>query len=270
MSDQAPQQSLSESYLQRFGGIARLYGEPALRKLHQGHFVVVGVGGVGSWTAESLVRTGIGEITLIDLDDICITNSNRQLHTLHSTIGQSKIAVLAARLREINPEVVVHEVEDFIQPENLDELITAEQHVVIDAIDSAFVKAHLIHHCRRLKQQVITVGSAGGKRDPSRIISDDLRSTVHDPLLSKLRKRLRQHHHFPRNPKRNFGVEAVYSAEQMVFPSSDGGVCQTKGDMQGGVKLDCSGGFGAATMVTATFGMVAAARAVDRYLKAAT
>lgn len=258
-------EQLSDAWLQRFGGIARLYGKSALGALSRAHFVIVGIGGVGSWAAESLVRTGLGTITLIDLDDICITNTNRQIHTLTDTIGHPKTTILAERLKAINPELVVHVVDDFVEPENVTELISPEPQVVIDAMDSSYAKASLIAHCRRQKQLIITVGSAGGRRDPTQITCADLRHSVKDSLLSRVRNRLRSRHNFPKGSK-NMRVKAVFSTEQMKYPTPDGEMCQSKTLMEGGVKLDCSGGFGSATMVTATFGMVAAAKAVDWYL----
>ncbi len=260
-------QPLSEQWRQRFGGIARLYGDSSLNALAQAHFLVIGIGGVGTWIAEALARSGVGNMTLVDLDDICITNTNRQIHALQHTIGQSKTQVMAERLRAINPEINVEEVEDFVALDNLDDIISPHFDMVIDAADNFRIKAALIAHCRRRKQQVITVGSAGGKRDPRQIISGDLSRTLQDPLLSRVRKQLRQKHEFPRNEKRVFSVEAIYSPEQMLYPDGAGGVCQAKdGVLENGVKLDCAGGFGAITMVTASFGMVAAARAIERYL----
>ncbi len=258
---------LPAPYLQRFGGIARLYGEPALEQFYGAHVAVVGIGGVGTWVAEALARSGIGEITLIDMDDICITNSNRQLHALQSTIGQQKIDVMAARLRDINPDIRVHCIDEFLETDNLDSLILANMDLVIDAIDAAYVKAALIANCKRRKLPVITVGSAGGKLDPRQIISGDLAKTVNDPLLAKTRNNLRRLHHFSRNPKRVFSVEAIYSTEQMTYPDRSGGTCQAKSGLEDGVKLDCSGGFGAATMVTATFGFVAVSRGLERLLR---
>ena len=260
---------LSDNYLQRFGGIARLYGMDGLQALHRGHFVVVGIGGVGSWAAEALARTGLGTITLIDLDDICITNSNRQIHTLTDTIGQPKTQVLAQRLRQINPDINIQVVDDFAEPENLAEVIPTSAQVIIDAIDASYAKAALIAHCRRQKQQVVTVGSAGGRTDPSKVTVGDLHRSVKDSLLSRVRTRLRTKYQFPKDPKRNMRVQAVFSTEQMKYPTADGSVCQRKQQMAEGVKLDCSGGFGSSTMVTATFGMVAAAKAVERYLERA-
>lgn len=259
----------SEQYQQRFGGIGRLYGLDAMTALANAHFAVAGIGGVGTWVAEALARSGVGEITLIDMDDICITNSNRQTHALQSTIGHSKVAVMAARLRDINPEIVIHATEDFVDSDNVQTIIGTQHHVVIDATDSVNAKTALIVCARRLKKQIITVGSAGGKRDPRCITSIDLSRTTTDPLLARVRNQLRRYYNYPRNPKRTFRVEAIYSTEQMVYPGADGTVCQNRGDMSEGTKLDCSGGFGASTMVTATFGMVAAARAIARYLERA-
>lgn len=261
-----PDVPLSPAYLQRFAGIGRLYGQAALARLAQAHFVVIGLGGVGSWAAEALARTGIGQLTLIDLDEVCVTNSNRQLHTLASTIGQSKVAVMADRLRGINPDIALHLVEDFVQPENVAELINPSHHAVLDCIDSAFVKAAIIGHCKRNKIPVITVGSSGGKTDPRQISSLDLAKTTNDPLLAKTRNNLRRLYNFSRNPKRNFSIEAIYSTEQLKFPTPEGGVCENKSALGESVKLDCSGGLGAVTMVTASFGLFAASRAVERYL----
>ena len=260
---------LTEQYLQRFGGIARLYGEGSLPKLLRAHCVVIGIGGVGSWAAESLARTGVGRITLIDLDDVCITNSNRQSHALQDTIGQLKVDVMAERLRQINPEIAVHTHEDFIARDNFAELLDPEQQaidVVIDAIDAARVKAALIAYCKARKLRLITVGSAGGKRDPGQITRSDLGRTINDPMLAKVRQHLYRFHNFQKSRKRQFGVDAIYSTEPMVYPQPDGQVCQQKSAMQDGVKLDCSGGFGAATMVTGTFGFIAATRAIERLL----
>ena len=259
--------TLSEAWLKRFGGIARLYGVESLEALAQAHFVVAGIGGVGTWSAEALARSGIGSITLIDLDDVCITNSNRQIHALQSTIGQSKTSVMANRLRDINPEITIYEIEDFVTPDNAFEMIQpSTHHTVIDATDTANAKSSLIAHCKRNKIPIVTVGSAGGKRDPRQVTSADLTLTVNDPLLAKVRNQLRRLHNFSRNTKKRFSVQAVYSEEQMRYPTPEGGICQNKSVMDGGVKLDCSGGFGAATMITGTFGMVAASRAIEVYL----
>ena len=219
---------LSDAWRQRFGGVGRLYGEVALHSLAEARFLVIGIGGVGTWVAEALARTGVGHIDIVDLDDICITNTNRQLHALQRTIGKSKTAVMAERLRDINPELVVNEIEDFVALDNLDEILKPHYHMVVDAADNFRIKAAIIAHLRSDKRQVVTVGSAGGKLDPRKILSGDLTRTLQDPLLSRVRKQLRQRHGFPRNEKRVFSVEAIYSPEQMTYPSADGGVCQSK------------------------------------------
>lgn len=266
MTSFSPASNLSADYLQRFGGIARLYGDNNLQRLSRAHFAVIGIGGVGSWAAEALARSGIGEITLVDMDDICVTNINRQIQALSSTVGQQKLAVLGQRLLDINPELTLHGVDDFLEPENMLEVIHRGIDVVVDAIDAAFVKAALIAHCKRQKKGIITVGSAGGKRDPREIISGDLSKTTNDPLLARTRNNLRRQHNFSRNPKRVFSIEAVYSREQMTYPDQQGGTCQNKSVLEDGVKLDCAGGFGASTMITASFGLTAASRAIDRFL----
>lgn len=272
MSDSLPPQTLSDAYLQRFGGIARLYGADSLPVLHGAHVVVIGIGGVGSWTAEALARSGIGKITLIDLDDICITNTNRQIHALDSSVGEIKVSVMADRLRGINPEIQVETVEDFIASDNFAELLDPERDaidIVIDAFDNARVKAALIAYCKARKLRLITVGSAGGKKNPADITCADLGRTVSDPMLAKVRQHLYRFHNFQKSSKRQFGIDAIYSSEPMVYPQPDGQVCPQKSTMQNGVKLDCSGGFGAATMVTGTFGFVAATKAVERILQRA-
>ena len=262
--------SLSESYLQRFGGIGRLYGIAALERLAGAHMVVIGIGGVGSWTAEALARSGVGKLTLVDLDDICITNTNRQIHALADTVGEIKVTEMASRLRQINPEIAVQTHEDFIASDNFAELLDPEREkidIVIDAIDNARVKAALIAYCKARKLRLVTVGSAGGKKNPAEIVCADLGRTHNDPMLAKVRQHLYRFHNFQKSRKRQFGIDAIYSAEPMVYPQPDGQVCQQKSAMQDGVKLDCSGGYGAATMVTGTFGFLAATKAIERLLK---
>ena len=248
---------------QRFGGIARLYGQQGLERLQQAHVAVIGIGGVGSWAAEALVRSGVGEITLIDLDDICVTNTNRQVHTLSTTVGQLKVDAMAERLLAINPACTVHAMSDFIAEDNLAELLRDELDYVVDCIDSLLPKAALIAWCKRRKIPLITTGGAGGQIDPTQILVADLNKTYHDPLAARLRARLKKEHGFTRTPKKNFGVPCVFSTEQLRYPKPDGQVCFDKGFVGEGVKLDCAGGFGAAMTVTATFGLVAASRALD-------
>jgi len=261
---------LSKSYQQRFSGIARLYGSEALKRLSEAHMLVAGLGGVGSWSAEALARSGVGHVTLIDLDDICITNSNRQLHALQQTIGQPKTQVMHDRLLAINPDMNITVVDDFLAKENITQLVTPEHDMVIEATDAATIKAAMIAYCSARKIGIITVGSAGGKRDPRAVTSDDLGRTCSDPMLAKVRQHLYKFYHFARDRNRKFRVDAIYSTEQMVYPKPDGEVCQRKAVLQEGhtsVKLDCTSGFGSSTMVTATFGFIAASRAIERYLQ---
>ena len=249
---------------QRFGGIRRLYGAEAEKKLNQAHVCVIGIGGVGSWAAEALARSAVGSITLIDLDDICITNINRQLHATTDTVGQSKCEVMQARIKAINLHCQCHIIEDFITPENIETLITDDYDYVLDAIDSFRVKAALISHCKRRKIPVITTGGAGGQMDPTQIQVTDLTKTWHDPLARKVRNHLRDFHGFSKNTKRKFGVDCVFSSEQAVYPHPDGSICQQKPSNLGSTKMDCASGFGASTVVTATFGFAAVSRIIKK------
>lgn len=258
---------LSESSLQRFGGIIRLYGTHGLQKLHNSHVLIIGIGGVGSWAAEAFARSGIGHITLMDLDDVCVSNINRQIHATQKTIGQAKTQAMKERLLTINPELQVDTVDDFLDHDNIEEYVHKDYHLVIDAIDAVMVKTKLINHCKRQKTPIITVGSAGGKRDPQQITSRDLSKTQNDPLLSKVRNNLRRLHGFTRNPKYRFAITAIYSTEQMTYPDNEGGVCQTKEFLDDSARLDCSQGFGAATMVTATFAFVAVTEGIKKLIR---
>jgi len=261
---------ITTAYQQRFAALGRLYGEAALDALARAHFVVVGLGGVGSWAAEALVRSGVGELTLIELDGVCLSNTNRQLHALEGQIGASKTQVMAERLKAINPELVLHAQETFLTRDNTQQLIGAQHHVVIDAIDSTHVKAHLVAYCSRHKIRLVTVGSSGGKRDPGRIVCSDLAQTRQDPMLRKLRNILYRHYNFNKDRKRRFRVDAIYSTEPMHFPQPDGSVCREQKaglDPDSGVKLDCGGGLGSVVMVTGSFGFQAASQAVARYLQ---
>ena len=255
---------MSEQFDLRFGGTKRLYGNEAVEKLASSHVSVVGIGGVGSWAAEALARSCVGEITLIDLDDICTTNINRQIHALTDTVGQSKVEVMAQRVRGINPDCKINEVEDFVDANNLSELITKEMDYVIDAIDSIKAKVALIAYCKRYKIKIITVGGAGGQQDPTQVQIADLAKTVQDPLAAKVRSELRRFHNFSKNPKRRFQVECVFSTEHLMYPTSEGSVCAQKSQADGPMKMDCASGFGAATVVTASFGFVAVARVIKK------
>jgi tRNA A37 threonylcarbamoyladenosine dehydratase len=256
----------SEQYDQRFGGTRRLYGHSEVEVLRASHVCVVGIGGVGSWAVEALARTGIGELTLIDMDDVCVTNINRQIHALNGTVGKSKIEVMAERVRLINPECKLHLIDDFISPDNLQEYISREFDYVLDAIDSVKAKAALLAYCRSNKIKVVTTGGAGGQVDPTQIQVADLTKTIQDPLAKKIKDTLRRHHNFPKNPQRKFGIECVFSTEQLKYPQADGTVCVAKSTAEGPKRMDCASGFGAATVVTATFGFVAVSRVVEKLI----
>ncbi len=252
----------------RFGGIARLYGEASLGLFSRASVCVVGVGGVGSWAAEALARSGIGNITLIDLDHVAESNMNRQIQALEQTLGQAKVVALAERIGEINPACRVEPVEAFIDDTNLSDLLPGRHDYVLDCIDAYRTKGALIAHCRRGRQRLVTVGGAGGQVDPLQIRLADLSRAVHDPLLAKTRKLLRREYGFPRNPKRRFDVPCVFSMEQQRYPSGDGSVCRQKPDvsLQG---LNC-GGYGAVMTVTATFGLVAVSHVLQRLSQSST
>lgn len=262
--------SLSDAWLQRFGGTARLYGQPALQLFADAHICVVGIGGVGSWAAEALARTGIGAITLIDMDDVCVTNTNRQIHALKETVGQAKTDVMAERILAINPECKVTCVDDFITPDNTAELMSAGFTYVIDAIDSVRPKAALLAWCRRNKIPLVTTGGAGGQIDPTQIQVADLAKTIQDPLAAKLRERLKSDFKIVKNSKGKLGIDCVFSTEALMYPQADGSVCASRSTAEGPKKMDCGSGFGAATMVTATFGFIAVSHVLKKMMAKAT
>lgn len=257
----------SETYQQRFAGIRRLYGNHELEILRQAHVCVIGIGGVGSWAVEALARSGIGRLTLIDMDDVCVTNINRQIHAMSETVGQSKIEVMAARVKAINPDCEITLIDDFISENNIPNYISSNFDYVLDAIDSIQPKTALLAYCKRHKIKVITVGGAGGQTDPTQIQIADLTKTIQDPLAAKLRNNLRRYHHFTKTKGRKFGIECVYSTEQLKYPQPDGSVCHAKSTAEGSKRMDCASGFGAVTMVTATFGFVAASRIVRKLIE---
>ncbi|UQY43455.1 tRNA cyclic N6-threonylcarbamoyladenosine(37) synthase TcdA [Erwinia sp. PK3-005] len=257
---------LSDAWRQRFGGTARLYGQDALQLFADAHVCVIGIGGVGSWAAEALARTGIGTITLIDMDDVCITNTNRQIHALQGNVGKAKTEVMAERILAINSECTVNCVDDFITPDNTAELMGAGYSYVIDAIDSVRPKAALIAWCRRNKIPLVTTGGAGGQIDPTQIQVSDLAKTIQDPLAAKLRERLKHDFGVVKNSKGKLGIDCVFSTEALVYPQPDGSVCASRSTAEGPKRMDCASGFGAATMVTATFGFVAVSHVLKKIL----
>ncbi|HEV2612424.1 MAG TPA: tRNA cyclic N6-threonylcarbamoyladenosine(37) synthase TcdA [Noviherbaspirillum sp.] len=249
----------------RFGGIARLYGEGALARFRDAHVCVIGVGGVGSWIVEALARSAIGRITMIDLDNVAESNINRQIHALTDTLGKAKVTALAERVAQINPYCRVTEVEDFIAEDNLAQMITPGRFdYVIDAIDNVRAKTALIAYCRTNKMRLITIGGAGGQTDPTKIEIRDLCRTEQEPLLAKVRKRLRAQYGFPRGTKNKFGIDAVFSTEPLRFPESAGVCGMEDGDDSAGVTgLNCAG-FGSSMVVTASFGLTAAAQVLRK------
>lgn len=236
----------------RFGGIARLYGEAALQRFSSSHVCVIGVGGVGSWVVEALARSGIGQLTLIDLDNIAESNTNRQLPALDPHYGMAKVTALAERVIAINPACKVNEIEDFVTEENLDDMLGQQFDFIVDCIDSLRIKTAIAAWCVRKRQKFVVSGGAGGQMDPSRIAMADLALVTEDPLLSKLRYNLRRHHAFTREPGQKMRVPCVYSTEPLTYPKSES--CDVASGPQG---LSCAG-FGAGMVVTATFGLFAA------------
>jgi tRNA threonylcarbamoyladenosine dehydratase len=255
----------------RFGGLERLYGTGATQALAAANVCVVGIGGVGSWVAEALARSGVGRITLIDLDHVAESNINRQAQALGSTLGQAKVLAMAERIGDINPGCHVVTVDDFLTPENAAELLAGFD-VVVDAIDNVRAKVVMAAVCRERRLALVMAGGAGGKLDPGRIRVDDLSRTEQDPLLAKVRARLRKEHGFPRDPKRKFGIEAVYSTEPVRYPvpaACDVGEAPITGGAatRGPQGLACAG-YGSSVAVTASVGLFAAARAIEHLLRA--
>jgi tRNA A37 threonylcarbamoyladenosine dehydratase len=255
---------------ERFVGVERLYGTGSVDRLAQRHVCVIGIGGVGSWAAEALARSGVGHLTLIDADDICVSNTNRQLHALDGEYGKSKVKVIEARLRAINPAIRVDAIERFLTTSTLDELLDRGYDVVLDACDAFRVKLEAIAWCRRRKLSMVTVGSAGGRTDPTQIRVRDLSRTEHDAMFSLIRKKLRQDFNFPKNPDRYFGVSAVYSLQNVQYPQPDGTVCGTRPPVANGAEalnLACGGGLGAATHVTGAFAFAAVGKVMEKLLE---
>lgn len=251
---------------QRFSGIQRLYGAMELERLRRAHVCVVGIGGVGSWAVEALARSGIGQLTLVDLDEVCVSNVNRQLHALDGEVGKTKVEVMAERSRAINPECIVHSLPEFFTEANADRILGTRFDAVLDAIDNVPNKCLLIARCRERNLPIVTTGGAGGRKDPTRIRVADLALTTHDALLQAVRKKLRDDFGFPREPKKVFGVDCVFSDEPQVYPHSDGSVC-AKREAGSDLRLNCESGYGTASFVTGTFGFVAAAQVMAALVK---
>jgi tRNA A37 threonylcarbamoyladenosine dehydratase len=238
----------------RFGGLERLYGMDGARRIRQASVAVVGIGGVGSWAAEALARSGVGTLTLVDLDHVAESNINRQIHALESTVGQAKVQAMRERIAQIHPGCTVHAVDEFASPDNWPQLLPAPVDAVIDACDQIKAKAALAAWAQQTRTLFISVGAAGGKRHAHRVDIDDLAHTTHDPLLAQLRYRLRKFHGAPREGKA-IGVACVFSREAVAPPDAS---CQLEGDGS----LNCHG-YGSVVAVTATFGQCAAGWVLD-------
>ena len=263
MDNNVATSALSAAYLERFAGAGRLVGRAGLARLHAAHVCVMGVGGVGSWTVEGLARSGVGALTLVDLDDVCVTNVNRQLPALDGQIGRPKVAVLAERVRLINPECRVEAVTEFFTESSATRLLATSFDYVVDAIDRMSHKALLIARCRERGIPVITVGGAGGRRDATKIRTGDI-GEAGDELLRQVRKKLRRDHGFSGGAHigiTRMGVPAVWSLESPVYPWADG-TCAAEPEPGSNLKLDCESGFGTAVFVTGAFGLAAAGEVV--------
>ena len=252
-------------FARRFGGVGRLYGERALERFKTAHVCVIGVGGVGSWIVEALARSAVGQLTLIDLDNVAESNINRQIQAVTSTIGQPKIEALRDRIAQINPFCKVNLVEDFIEPDNIAQMIGGRGFdYVVDAIDSVKAKAALIAFCRDHAIPLLTSGGAGGQLDPTRIEVRDLARTEQEPLLKKVRKLLRAQYGFSRGEKQKYHIDAVFSMEPLRYPEAED-ACEIESSITG---LNCAG-FGSSMVVTASFGMIAAAHILRKMAEAA-
>lgn len=262
-------------YGTRFSGIARLFGQQALPRLRQAHVMVVGVGGVGSWTVEALARTGVGALTLVDLDELCFSNVNRQLPALDGTIGLPKVEVLRERVGRIHPECRVTATQEFFTADTAENLLetfqaTGGSHVV-DAIDSTTNKCLLIRACGARGLPLVLSGAAGGRADPTQVRVSDLARVTHDRLLSEVRKRLRRESGYPRDDA-PWGLPAVHSVEPPVLPQPDGTVCEAARAVSSAgesPRLNCQEGYGSAAFVTGTFGLALAAEVTRRIVSAA-
>jgi tRNA A37 threonylcarbamoyladenosine dehydratase len=244
----------------RFGGVARMHGDAALQAFIAARVCIVGIGGVGSWAAEALARSAIGCITLIDPDSIAESNTNRQLHALGDAYGRAKVDAMRERIAAINPLCKLNVIEDYLTVEGMPALFAGHD-IVLDAIDDVPAKIAMAVHCQDHKLPLVVCGGAGGKSDPTSIRVSDLSRTEQDPMLAKVRSRLRKEYGsirgFPRDPRRKFGIEAVYSVEPLQQPV----VCESDGTAP--QRLSCAG-YGSDVCVTASFGLFAASRVLAR------
>lgn len=246
--------------MNRFEGIANLYGESGLTRLARAHVLVVGLGGVGSWVVEALARSGVGALTLVDGDDVCVSNVNRQLHAVEGAVGRPKAEVMAERVRSIHPDCRVTARALFFVRQRADDFFPEPYDYVVDAVDGVTAKATLIGHARQRGVPVITCGAAGGKVDPAQVQVADLTEVHHDRLLMFTRKLLRKHHGFTPRGRKPFGVPAVFSPE----PVRGGAACaEVPEPEEAEGRLACDGRLGSAAFVTGAFGFFAAARVIN-------
>ena len=243
----------------RFGGLRRLYGHAGYARLREMRVAVAGLGGVGSWAAEALARSGVAELTLIDLDHVAESNINRQVQALGTTLGQAKAQALRERLLDIHPGCVIHPVEEFVDESNWPNLLAHPVDAVIDACDQVRAKAAMAAWALASATPLVCVGAAGGKRRPQAVEVDDLSAVTHDPLLASLRQRLRKQHGAARSGR--IGVRCVFSRETVKAPDDE--ACDVDGS------LNCHG-YGSSVAVTATFGMVAAGEVLEALLNRAS
>jgi tRNA A37 threonylcarbamoyladenosine dehydratase len=254
-------------FARRFGGLERLYGVAGAARIRNAHVLVAGIGGVGSWAAEALARSGVGRLTLVDLDHVSESNINRQIHALDATVGQAKVEAMRDRIAQINPECKVLALDEFVEPGNWTVLLDAAQaangpvSAVIDACDQVKAKLTMAAWARASRTAFITVGAAGGKRHAHQVDIDDIAHVTHDPLLAQLRQRLRKAHGAPREG-RKIGVACVFSRESVAPPDAS---CAIEGDGS----LNCHG-YGSVVSVTATFGQCAAGWVLDQIARDAT
>lgn len=238
----------------RFGGLDRLYGLAAAARIRQSHVVVVGIGGVGSWSVEALARSGVQRLTLIDMDHIAESNINRQIHALTNTLGQAKIEAMRDRIAQIHPTCQIDLIDDWVTPDNWPQLLPTRPDALLDACDQVKAKLAMAVWSIREKVPLVSVGAAGGKRWAHKVDVDDLAHVTHDPLLAQLRYRLRKHHGAPRQGKR-MGVRCVFSREPVMDADAS---CALQGDGT----LNCHG-YGSLVGVTATFGLCAATEVIN-------
>lgn len=244
----------------RFAGLARLYGDAGLARLRAAHVAVIGIGGVGSWVVEALARSGVGALTLVDLDDVCLTNLNRQLAALNATVGRLKVDVMAERVQAITPDCRVHAEPRFFTERTAEAIFAGGFDFVVDAIDAVDNKCRLLAYCRGRGIAVATSAGAGGRQDPSRIGEADLARTTNDPLAAQVRKKLRREYGFPGDAEGDFGIPCVYSTEPLRYPAPDGTTCARPAN--GGTRINCDTGLGTAAFVTGAFGLHLAGIAV--------